>query len=296
MSTFPLTKYDGAEVIERHVLGMAEMGYSGISEQWLKRRAGDLHWRLIARARGQRDAVFTCSEGEPLYAAFCATSLRLVRPHLPRLGGEMTLVANLYRVGHGRLASLIRITAGGDSVGRMILVSTFVGRSEPGINRSVVRRSPRALAMPPEAPLEVRRVAEKASATTRDIRNGHLDLSGMSGTQKVLPCPTTDFNAAGLLYFPSYSALADRGLFQAGETHTGMIASRNVVYLGNVEPGEWMEIGFKKLPSGHDVILKGPDSRPLGLMRVRYNRGNDRSVATQHCNAVETSISKLVSR
>lgn len=273
MSTLLLARHAGTELIERHVLGMAEMGYSGISEQWLKRRAGDLHWQLIARAMGQREAVFTCSEGEPLYAAFCATSLQLVRPHLPRLGGEMTLAADLYRVGHGRLASLLRITAGGDIVGRMILVSTFVGRSEPGINRSVVRRSPRALAMPPEAPLALRRIAEQASATVRDIRNDRLNLSGMSGTQEVLPCPATDFNAAGLLYFPSYSALADRGLFQAGETRPRTLASRHVVYLGNVEPGEWMNISFRNLPWGHDVLLRGPKERPLGVMRVRFVRG-----------------------
>ncbi|QBJ16846.1 hypothetical protein EYD00_23975 (plasmid) [Agrobacterium sp. 33MFTa1.1] len=251
---------------------MAEMGYSGISEQWLKRRAGDLHWRLIARAMGQRDAVFTCSEGEPLYAAFCTTSLQLVRPHLPRLGGEMTLAADLYRVGHGRLASLIRLTAGGDIVGRMILVSTFVGRSEPGINRSVVRRSPRALAMPPEAPLVVRRVAEVASAATRDIRNNNSKLLRMSQIQKVLPCPGIDFNAAGLLYFPSYSALADRALFEAEGKQFGMLASRHIVYLGNVEPGEWIKVSFRKLAWGHDVALLGTDDKPLALMRVRLRQ------------------------
>ena len=39
-----------AEILrESHPLGMAEMGFDGISEQWIMRRAGDLHWRLIAR-------------------------------------------------------------------------------------------------------------------------------------------------------------------------------------------------------------------------------------------------------
>ncbi|WKL23638.1 hypothetical protein QYR00_24315 (plasmid) [Agrobacterium tumefaciens] len=278
MSTFQLARHEATQLIERHVLGMAEMGYSGISEQWLKRRAGDLHWRLIARAMGQRDAVFTCLEGEPLYAAFCATSLQFVRPHLARMGGEMTLAADLYRVGHGRLASLLRIYVGSDIVGRMILISTFVGRSEPGINRSVVRRSPRAFVMPPEAPLVVRHLAEQASAAARAIRNDHRRLFAMSETQNILPCPATDFNAAGLLYFPSYSALADRALFQAEEKHTGMINSRHVVYLGNVEPKEWIEINFKKLPSRHDVFLKGPESRPLALMRVRFDSGNNSSI------------------
>jgi len=274
MRTSQLARHEGTELVERHVLGMAEMGYGGISEQWLKRRAGDLHWRLIARAMGQRDAVFTCLKGEPLYAAFCATSLQLVRPHLPRLGGEMTLAAELFRVGHGRLASLLRIYADGDTVGRMILVSTFVAHAESGINRSVVRRSPRVLAMPPEAPLTVRRVAEQASAIAREIRNHGLKLAGMSGAQAILPCPATDFNAAGLLYFPSYSALADRALFQAGEKNTPMITCRHVVYLGNIEPGEWMNINFRNSPRSYVVMQRGEDSRPLAVMRVRFNRGD----------------------
>jgi probable biosynthetic protein (TIGR04099 family) len=274
MSTLPLPLSQGSGLVERHVLGMAEMGYRGLSEQWLKRRAGDLHWQLIARAMGQRDAVFTCSEGEPLYAAFCATSVRLARPELPRLGGELTLSADLYRVGHGRLSSRLIITADGVEMGQMILVSTFVGRSQPGVNRSVVRRSPRALAMPPEGPPAIRRLAEHASTLARDIRNQALMLASMSERYRVLPCPATDFNAAGLLYFPSYSALADRVLFQAGVMRFGLLSSRHVVYLSNVEPEEWTDVSFRNLPWGYDVVLRGADDRPLALMRVRFKRNS----------------------
>lgn len=270
MRTLPFARSQASGLEEKHILGMAEMGYRGLSEQWLKRRAGDMHWQLIARATGQRDAVFTCSDGEPLYAAFCATSVKLARPELPHLGGRLTLSANLYSVGRGRLSSRLTITTDGVEVGRMVLVSTFVGRAEPGVNRSVVRRSPRALAMPPEAPLAVRRIAEHSSVVARDIRNQVFMRASMPERQRVLPCPGTDFNAAGLLYFPSYSALADRALFQAGETHIGMLSSRHVVYLGNVEPGEWTDISFRRLKWGHDVALFGADERPLALMRVRF--------------------------
>lgn len=270
MSTLTVSRSQTSGLEERHVLGMAEMGYRGLSEQWLKRRAGDLHWQLIARAAGQREAVFTCSDGEPLYAAFCATSVKLARPELPRLGGELTLSADLYRVGHGRLSSLLTISADGVEVGRMVLVSMFVGRTAPGVNRSVVRRSPRALAMPPEAPLAIRRVAEHSSVVAREIRNQVFMRASLPERQRVLPCPATDFNAAGLLYFPSYSALADRALFQAGEKHIGMLASRHVIYLGNVEPGEWTDISFRRRPLGYDVALFGSGERPLALMRVRF--------------------------
>lgn len=269
MSALPFLKQDVSGLIERHVLGMAEMGYRGLSEQWLKRRAGDLHWRLIARAMGQKEAVFTCCDGEPLYAAFCATSLQLSHPERPRLGGELTLSADLFRVGSGRLASLLRIDADGHDIGRMVLVSTFVGRSVAGSNRSVVRRSPRAMAMPPDAPPLVKRVADRAALFARGALRQNLDLEGFAREQTVLPCPATDFNAVGLLYFPSYSALADRALSQAGELRPRTVESRHVVYLGNVEPGEWAGVSFRENSNGYDLILRGAENRLLAMMRIR---------------------------
>ncbi|MDR7030878.1 Pnap_2097 family protein [Rhizobium rosettiformans] len=257
------------ELVDRYVLGMAEMGYSGLSEQWLLRRAGDLHWRLIARAMGQKDAVFTCPDGQPLYAAFCVTSLRMNSPEMPRLGVNLTLSAGLYRIGQSRLASIQKVSVQGRQIGRVILISTFVGRSEPGSNRSIVRRTPRVLAMPPEAPSVVQRLARQAATVARNaVRdNGGLVKSG--NTHPILPCPTTDFNAAGLLYFPSFSAIAERALFESGETEMRVLSARHVVYLGNVEPGERISVAFRKRASGTDIVLRGGDGRPLALMRGR---------------------------
>lgn len=259
-------------LIERHVLGMAEMGYRGLSEQWLLRRAGDLHWRLIARAMGQRKAVFTCAAGRPLYAAFCATSLYFVRPELPQLGDDLTLAVDLYRIGHGRLASLLRIGVDSQEIGRLVLISTFVGRSDSDNNRSIVRRTPKVLAISPEAPPCIQRIAQYAAFLARHSQEEKFDLPGRGApAKKILPCPSIDFNTAGLLYFPSFSALADRSLFEAGDAHTQMTMSRHVVYLGNVEPGEGIKIGFRRLAGGgNDAVLRGEDDRLLALMRIRF--------------------------
>ncbi|WP_244600800.1 Pnap_2097 family protein [Agrobacterium sp. LAD9] len=268
MSQFALSAIVEPALIEHHRLGMAEMGYRGLSEQWLLRRAGDLHWRLIARAMGQKDAVFTCAAGEPLYAAFCATSLSFSRPELPQLGAMLTLGADLYRMGHGRLASLQRIAVGAQEIGRVVLISTFVGRLKSGSNRSIVRRAPTVLAIPPEAPFSVKRMAHWAGVVTRCAMNETFDWPDQEGIRRILPCPSVDFNAAGLLYFPSFSALAERALFEAGETaHT--TASRHVVYMGNVEPGEGIKVGFRRLASGKDIVLRGEDDRFLAFIRAR---------------------------
>lgn len=255
------------EIRERHLLGMPEMGFRGVSEQWLMRRAGDLHWRLIARAMGQREAVFTCAEGQPLYAAFCATSLRITAPRLPELGGFLTISASLGRLGHGRLASVQRLLLEGKTIGRIVLISTFVGRSDPFSNRSILRRTPRALALPPEAPALARRIANQA---VRLAKVGGKEFPGPSIS--LMPCPYTDFNAAKLMYFPSFIALAERADFSLGGECERMIGARDVIYLGNVEPGKAVRATLaRRLRARTDCLLNTSDGRQLALLRSRYH-------------------------
>ncbi|WP_211242275.1 Pnap_2097 family protein [Paracoccus gahaiensis] len=247
---------------EDHVLGMAEMGYAGLSEQWLMRRAGDLHWRLIAQAMGQNRAVFTCPQGQPLYAAFCATSLRLTAA--PELGDALRLSGRLGQLGHGRLASVQKIEAGGRLIGRMILISAFVGRTDPGSNHGIVRRAPRILALPPPAPRVAQVLAHHAAriARARPMPDGQQT--------RLLPCPVLEFNAAGLLYFPSYAALAERADCALGGRMDRRILARDVVYLGNVAPGEEVDAILCRQPARTLCRLATPEGRVLALMRSRF--------------------------
>lgn len=257
---------DAPELRESHVLGMAEMGYRGLSEQWLMRRAGDLHWRLIAQAMGQREAVFTCVDGQPLYAAFCVTSLRINHPALPQLGNTLRLAARLWRIGRNRLASDQRVHVQDQVIGRIHLVSTFVGRGKRESNRSIVRRMPRVIALPPEAPTDLATLAHRGSRLA--AARHKLKIVGRSGT--VLPCPATDFNAAQLLYFPSFAALTDRADFATGGDHNRMILARDVVHFGNMEPGEALAVTFKEQTRGHLALITAPDSSAMAVLRSRF--------------------------
>ncbi|MFN3273176.1 MAG: Pnap_2097 family protein [Paracoccus sp. (in: a-proteobacteria)] len=247
---------------EDHILGMAEMGFAGLSEQWLMRRAGDLHWRLIAQAMGQRRAVFTCAQGQPLYAAFCATSLRLRAT--PDLGDTLSLSGTLGQLGHGRLASVQQIEAGGRRIGRIILISVFVGRTDPACNHGIVRRAPRMMALPAPAP----RVAQKLAQHAARIARARPVIDGPR--TRLLPCPALDFNAARLMYFPSFAALSERADFALGAPHARRIVARDVVYQGNVAPGEEVEATLCRQPARTLCQLATPDGRPLALMRSRY--------------------------
>lgn len=255
-----------APIRESHVLGMAEMGYRGLSEQWLMRRAGELHWRLIARAMGQRDAVFTCAAGLPIYAAFCATCLRLSQPEFPQLGRNCTLSASLSRLGRGRMASELLVTVEGTPVGRMMLISTFVGRSIEWSNRSVTRRAPRAMALPPEAGTNLRRFGDLAARVARS----EIEIEAGTPSHRLLPCPATDFNAARLMYFPSYAALIERADFALRRDPNRMLVARDIIYLGNLEPGEAVDVRLRQRSQGHDAILYADDSRGIAIARSRF--------------------------
>ncbi|PZQ47356.1 MAG: hypothetical protein DI556_17870 [Rhodovulum sulfidophilum] len=242
---------------------MAEMGYVGLSEQWALKRAGDLHWRLIARAMGQAEAVFTCAEGRPLYAAFCASRLTLGDPAAPRLGGGLELRARLYRVGRSRLGSLTELRVEGRVVGEIALVSVFVGRSGEG---AMVRRAPRVLAMPAAVSPALEALAGTAARAAGRARRWPATAPGWGFT----PTPAVDFNAAGLLYFPGFSALSDRAVAAAGLARAEPLRARTVAYLGNVAPGEPVTVQPLARRDGHLSLIRGGDDRLLAVLRARY--------------------------
>lgn len=277
------------ERAELHRLGMAEMGWRGLSEQWLMRRAGDLHWQLIAQAMGQGRAVFACPEGRPVYAAFCATSLRIAAPALPALGADLQIRARLWRASAARLVSEHRLAVGGVAVGRLTMVSAFVAHGADGRNRSILRRQPAGLPELPPAPPGPAAVVALAADLARGRRARHLGLPAAApeGTMQDgpmalhTPCPATDFNAAGLLYFPSFLAMADRSEWQAlgALARDWAVVARDTIYLGNLDPGE--RVAAQLVPGAcgaaacrveggaHLVHLTREDGSPLARVFTR---------------------------
>ncbi|MGO4853300.1 Pnap_2097 family protein [Phaeovulum sp. W22_SRMD_FR3] len=217
---------------------MMQLGPDGLSEQWLLRDAGDRHWALIAEAMGQERAVFRDAEGRALYAAFCATSLVLARPDGPLLGHSAQITSALYEVSATQLGSVHLLQQAGGVLAELRMISTFVGHDASGSNHRILRRPPgRGLALPP-APAPLRALADQARQQARRAR----DAAGAPpGGVTVTPCPSLDFNAVGLLYFPTFSRLAEQAEWAASGV-LAPLARRDVVYLGNLDRGETVRL------------------------------------------------------
>lgn len=208
-------------------LGMPHLTLNGLSETWLLKELGDIHWQVLAQSLGRPAAGIADRDGNRVYAAFRIVRVEDARFAEAREDESLSVRSSLWRLSRTQVISRHNLSISGHAVGRVTLVSAFI-RREGGSNHKVCRvevpglsqlpawDGPQPAAMPPrpqDAP----------------------DDEGLL----FLPCPGEDFNGAGFLYFSSYVAIAERAAF-ALHPDWGIGAAtveRTVCYYGNVDAG-----------------------------------------------------------
>lgn len=222
-------------------LGMPHLALAGLSETWLLKELGDRHWRLIAEAAGLDDPDFRDVDGAPVYPAFCGTSIEAARFDVLREHDALVLSSDLSRVSATQWASRHTLACCGVPVGTVNLSSIFVRRKALGQNRALARIAPELLARVP-----IRRDFASITAVASTIRSGawrsHFGFTQADarpeGREVFRPCPAQDFNGAGFLYFPSFSALVDRAEWTLFGLAAATTIARDVVYHANIDVGE----------------------------------------------------------
>lgn len=214
-------------------MGMAQLGFRGLAEEWWLRCLGDVHWQLIADSVGQNTTVFKDRDGRQVYAAFCATEFDQPHPDQVGLGETLAVTSTLWAAGRSRLQSIHVLMSGDVVVARFRLVSTFVCHGDDRVNASISRTMPYLVPVLDQAPDDF---ALQASTAARTCRS----KEAMSGDKVVIhPCVGTDFNAVGLLYFPSFTRFFDQAE-RGGGARQGWspVRQRRVLYFSNIERGE----------------------------------------------------------
>jgi probable biosynthetic protein (TIGR04099 family) len=224
-------------------LGMPQLSLHGLSETWLLKELGHRHWMMLAEKSGRARPDFRDEAGDPVYAAFCAASIRDAAFGALGEHDELLISSDIARVSRTQFASTHRLSFQGIPHGTVELASVFVKRHRPGQNRSIAR-----VAVEGFPPLRNRaacvRVTELASTFRADQWTTHFGFARltpeMRGRQVFRPCPSQDFNGAGFLYFPHFVSFADQTeWFLFGDTFPYLTTiARDVVYYGNIEVGD----------------------------------------------------------
>ncbi|MEC8628990.1 MAG: Pnap_2097 family protein [Pseudomonadota bacterium] len=239
---------------DRLRLGMMHLSPNGLSEQWLLRHLGDRHWDLIAAAVGQEGIAFRDADGAQVYAAFCATSLDLPGQARAQLGTCVDIHSTLFQVTPRRLGSLHTLTGAGGDIGTVMMISSFLSHDETGSNRRLLRNDLPGLGVLASAPDRVMGFHDYARGHSRALRqSAEFGPRIMSYT----PIPALDFNAVGLLYFPTFSRIAEMA-----RPTLGPLCHRDVVYVSNLNPGETIHVHG----TGNGPLTLATDDRPLAIV------------------------------
>jgi probable biosynthetic protein (TIGR04099 family) len=264
------------------VLGMPHLCLGGISETWLLRECGHRHWFLLAQAAGRAVPDFRDDEGDPVYAAFIAVTVREARFDAAREHDSLEFRSRLSRISRTRFMSVHAISVRGCPLGEVVMTSLFVKRMEAGRNCSIARVEVPGL--PPIVSSREFTGYEEAVATLRrDSWKEHLGFIRSDATVLdrlvIDPCPAQDFNGAGFLYFSSFQAFVDRAEWAFFRPHVlrATTRRRDIVYHGNIDPGDRVVVLLRAVRHREGAIdhwcavVRESDASPLAsVFTLRY--------------------------
>lgn len=216
-------------------LSMPELDACGLSEAWLARCCGERHWQALAALLGRPPTAWADAQGRRVYAAFGALRWQAEPGARAHEGQRLQIASRAGALGRSRAWSQHRAATPDGPLGRLLLLSSFVSRDDGVHNRSV-RRVELGGVDAAAPPAEV-------AALQADVRRWRASLGAPAAPALeawcTTPCPRNDFNGAGLLYFASYGALADRALWRWGRLGVhDTVQRRDVLFLSNAELGE----------------------------------------------------------
>jgi probable biosynthetic protein (TIGR04098 family) len=188
-------------------VGMPQMALGSLSENWLLKELGDLHWESLCSSLGRSSSTLVDSQDRRLYATFVRICIELddTLKGFPE-GDEITFSAGMTRFGRSTVQSDVAID-GRSSSGRATLLTTFSVRAREGSN-ALMKSEPIGEYRDMEA-------ASDLSSFFTDYSSVRSEYGRYANQGEPTPDalyrvnPFTDSNGANLLYFAAYQSMVD---------------------------------------------------------------------------------------
>jgi probable biosynthetic protein (TIGR04098 family) len=231
-------------------IGMPQMAVGCLSENWLLKELGSLHWDRLCQSLGATSQSLTDSEGRRLYATFVRIKLDLAE-NLGAFheGDTLAMSIDMDRFGRSTILSTIKISSD-SSAGVARLMSTFSFRAH-GDNKTLAKSEPKN-----EYDATVRPLMETSSFFNEysEVRRAHGKRK-VEGSPDVYQInPFTDSNGANLLYFASYQSIHD---FLSARAMTSLLTkSRDICYFRNCDLDD-------KIALQGDVLFRVSDGESI---------------------------------
>ena len=210
---------------------MPQMAVGGLSESWLFKELGDIHWNMLAKALGQPTRLISDSAGDRIYATFTRIQLRSsCALGIYKENERIDIDAGMSRHGAGLYFSDAMANGATGSI-QARLMSSFSKFGATGSNTSLFKGLPE---LPPDC-------AIPALADVPEFGRDYQGRRAETLAPPIFECeyeimPSHDINGVGLLYFAAYPMIDDIcAARHAGRRYaTGLSTrSRDIFYFGN---------------------------------------------------------------
>ena len=223
---------------ERRVftLNMPQMALGGLSESWLFKELGDLHWSLITRGLETPSSELVDAEGNRLYATFTRVQVSSKSSFVSyQENDKAQLAGRITRYGAGMFFSHVDIVAGCQEATAEVM-SSFARRGDSGQNTALLKGQP---VIPHECGIV-------PLASMPEFGQGYKAARSRLMGESIYTCdyqliPSHDINGVGLLYFAAYPIIADIcSARYAGRSFPMEYSTRfrDVFYFANCSPDD----------------------------------------------------------
>ena len=260
------------------VIHLPQTDAAGLSENWLFKHCGEMHWDYLCAAMGvggvnseeMRDDL-----GKRLYPTFVAIRGRYEKP-LSTVCMDERFQTSVKLKHFGRAFFQGIITVSNDAARfEHEMITTFVARNREGLNdlhqslpASNLAYNCEPLGAPPSL-LKLNQALRHRSVTEYDFLGYRFSLlaTALDLSAGYEPSPYVDYNGAGLLYFAAYPTIADtleRQLVLKHELMEGVgdwavrtsTVARDVFYYRNLNLGQRLTATLKRFDRvGENIIL-----------------------------------------
>jgi probable biosynthetic protein (TIGR04098 family) len=259
----PGRRYDtekNATERRRYVLNMPQMALGGLSESWLFKEFGDIHWSMLAKGLKRPSHMLEDENGNRLYATFVRFQLDASCALATFKENErVEFDASMCRYGAGMYFS--DATASGESGSiRARLASSFSRVEAEGSNTSLVKGLPE---IPAKCNIPALPELPEFARDYRARRSQPLGQPIFEREYEIIP--SHDINGVGLLYFAAYPTINDICVTRyAGRSFATQYSTvhRDVFYYGNSDPDDILLYRLHRWSADDDTIhMEGSISR-----------------------------------
>ena len=223
----------------RYLLNMPQMSLCGLSENWLFKELGDIHWSMLVEGLGVPTDAILDESGSRLYATFCRVHIEPSAP-LATFKENEEIAGNglIRRYGQGLFFSEIDFLGDGRSI-RANVMSSFAKRGIENSNVDLVKAGVPVIS---DDCLIENLPAMPTFGSEYNIRRNTPPGPPLFECEYQIN-PYLDINGVGLLYFAAYQAISDtcelqyigNGLQWAQEMST---VERDIFYFANIDINE----------------------------------------------------------